>query len=128
VPQDRETGAKASKWGHRMAELIAREISALGMRKTSNECKLGEERIVIKCANIRTQSVGVTYRMLERLDRIVAAFRLDDGSFELWALSPAEFRSAMRESRTSAGKTGLVERAFFERHGKSLGRVRVGNA
>ena len=124
MAQDRVSGARASEWGHTMAALIGREIGASGMGKTSNECKLGEERIVIKCANIGTQSVGVTYRMLERLDRIVAAFRLDDGSFELWALSPAEFRSSMRESRTSDGKTGLVERSVFERHGKSLGRVR----
>src|SRR6476646_2514351 len=102
MDQNRESGAKASEWGHVMAKLIAREIGASGMGKTSNECKLGEERIVIKCANIETQSVGVTYRMLERLDRVVAAFRLDEDSFELWAVSPTDFRSAMRESRTSA--------------------------
>jgi len=125
MSQDQESGAKASEWGHKTAESIAREIGASGIGKVSNECRLGEERIVIKCANVETQSVGVTYRMLERLDRIIAAFGVDDGSFELWALSPVEFRSAMRESRTSAGKVGLVERSFFERHGKPLGRVRV---
>lgn len=128
MSQDRNSGARASDWGHETAQLLAVQLGASGMGRASNECRLAGERVVIKCANIKTTSVGVTYRMLERLDRIVAAFRLDDDSFELFSLTPAEFRSAMRETRsqgTSQGKVGLVERSIFQRQGKAMGRIHV---
>jgi len=40
------------------------------------------KNVVIKCAASATDSVGVTFKMLERLDSIIGAFQLDDGSFE----------------------------------------------
>jgi len=123
MPQDRESGARASEWGHDAAQRIARKIGASGMGKASNECQLNGERVVIKCARRNTSSVGVTYQMLTRLDRIIGAFELDDGSFELWAISPEQFESTMRESVTSRGKTALVSRSYFEQHGKKMERV-----
>ena len=63
--------------------------------------------------------------MLTRIDRVIGAFELDDGSFELWALSPKQFESSMRESITSGGKTALVSRSFFEQHGKKMQRVQL---
>ena len=127
MPQDRLSGAKAAAWGHATAEKVAAEIGAQGMGRASNECRLDGERIVIKCARVDTQSVGVTYQMLKRLDRIVAAFQLDDGSFELWSITPEQFKTSMRESRSRGGigKTALVERKFFQQHGQRMGRVRV---
>jgi hypothetical protein len=104
------------------------KLGASGMGRASNECRLASERVVIKCANIKTTSVGVTYQMLERLDRIVGAFKLDDGSFELWSLLPSQFKSAMRDSRShgsSTPKVGLVARSIFESLGKPMGRVRI---
>jgi len=74
--------------------------------------------VVIKCAASATDSVGVTFKMLERLDSIIGAFQLDDGSFELWSLSPEKFRQEMRDTRSrgsAAGKVGIVRRDFFER-------------
>jgi len=63
--------------------------------------------------------------MLERLDCIIGAFQLDDGSFELWSITPAQFKSTMRDSKSRGGqgKTALVERRFFQQHGIPLGRV-----
>jgi hypothetical protein len=63
-----------------------------------------------------TDSVGVTYMMLDRLDSIISAFQLDGGSFELWSLSAEKFRQEMRDTRSrgsSAGKVGLVRRDFL---------------
>lgn len=128
MPQDQISGARASDWGHRTARLLAEQLGASGMGRNSNECQLAGERVVIKCANPETTSVGVTYRMLERLDRVVAAFKLDDGSFELWSLAPSQFMSAMRDTRSrgsASGKVGLVNRSTFERSGNLMGRVRI---
>jgi hypothetical protein len=129
MSQDRTSGARASEWGHKTAQLLANKLGATGMRGNSNQCQFNGDRIVIKCAAPATPSVGVTFKMLDGLDRVVAAFQLDDGSFELWSVSPDQFKSAMRETKSrgrSAGKVGLVERSFFQRHGKSMGRVRPG--
>lgn len=131
MPQDRSSGARASDWGHQTAARLAQKLGATGMRRSSNECELAGRRVVIKCAAKDTQSVGVTFRMLDRLDDVVAAFQLDDGSFEIWSISPHQFKSVMRETKsrgTSAGKVGLVERSYFQRHGKSLGRVSATSA
>lgn len=125
MPQDRESGARAAAWGHETAERIARKIGATGMGRSSNECHFSGERAVIKCARRNTSSVGVTYQMLTRIDRIIGAFELDDGSFELWAISPKQFESNMRESITSGGKTALVARSFFEQHGRKMQRVQL---
>jgi hypothetical protein len=48
------------------------------------------------------------------------AFRVDDGTFELWTLSPAAFRNEMRDTRSrgaAAGKVGLVHRDASQEHG-----------
>jgi hypothetical protein len=112
--QDQVSGARASKWGHQTAQALAREIGASDMRKRSNECRYNGERAVIKCAAPATNSVGVTYKMLERLDVIIAAFQHDDASFELWSLSPPQFRIAMRKTRSQGAAAGKVGRPCSE--------------
>jgi hypothetical protein len=66
--------------------------------------------------------------MLDRLDSIIGAFQLDDGSFELLSLSPAKFRQEMRDTRSkgsAAGKVGIVRKDFFEKSGRLLARIRL---
>jgi hypothetical protein len=125
MSQDRESGAKASEWGHQTARRLAEKLGAVDIGVVSNECRWNGNRIVIKCAKAGTTSVGVTYRMLEHLDHILGAFELDDGSFEAWSITPAQFESAMRESRSRGGigKTALVSRSFFQQHGKHVARL-----
>ena len=128
MPQDRISGRVADEWGRDTARQIASRIGATLKRPASNEATLDGKRVVIKCAAPNTDSVGVTYRMLENLDSIMGAFQLEDGSFELWELSPAHFRSGMRPTRSrgaAAGKVGLVRRDTFVKHGKLYRRVRL---
>ncbi len=128
MPQDRISGAGANTWGRDTARQIASRIGATMNNSKSNEATLDGKRVVIKCAAPKTDSVGVTYKMLKNLDTIVGAFQLDDGSFELWSLSPANFRGAMRPTRSrgdAAGKVGLVRRGTFTEFGTLLGRVRL---
>jgi hypothetical protein len=127
MTQDRMTGAAANKWGHTTARGIASRIGAVMKVRTSNEATLDGKRVVIKCAAKATDSVGVTFMMLDRLDSIIGAFQLDDGSFELWSLSPEKFRQEMRDTRSkgsAAGKVGIVRRNSFEKSGKLLARVK----
>jgi hypothetical protein len=131
MTQDRASGAAANEWGRVTAQAIASKIGAVMKGRTSNEALLDGKKIVIKCAAKNTNSVGVTFHMLDVLDSIIGAFQLDDGSFELWSLSAEEFRKEMRDTRSkgsAAGKVGIVRRDFFEKGGKLLVRVRLHEA
>lgn len=69
---------------------------------------------------------ALSTRCFERLDEIVGAFELDDGSFELWALTPTRYRDSMKPTASkgsSAGRVGIVKKSLFEKEGRSLGRV-----
>ena len=98
----------------------------LGSR--SNEARLRGKHVVIKCAKSATNSIGVIFNMLRRLDSVIAAFQIEDDCFELWSLAIPVFRSEMRVTRSkgnSAGKVGQVRRSVFVNRGKLLGRVQT---
>jgi hypothetical protein len=103
-------------------------LGAVPSRRGSNEATLANERIVIKCAAVNTDSVGVTYLMLDRVNRVFGAFQLDDGSFEVRSLSSAKYRAAMSPTRSqgpSAGRVGIVKKAVFYADGSLVDRLRV---
>lgn len=95
VPQDRASGAAANAWGRRTARRVAELIGAEPVNAASNECLLDHTRIVIKCAHRRTLSVGVTFKMLDRLDQILGAFQADGKSFDLVWLDRERYRVHM---------------------------------
>ena len=74
MPQDRFSGAKANRYGRQCAEQIAAALGAERMHNASNEYLHNGERVVIKCARIRTTAVGVTYQMLNRIAAVLGAF------------------------------------------------------
>lgn len=126
--QDRASGAAADKWGRETASALAQKLGATQLSGSSNECRLDNDRVVIKCAAAGNDSVGVTFKMLDRLEAVVAAFQREDGAFDVWCLTPFAFKAHMRDTRSlgaSAGKVGLVRRDVFESKGKSIGRVRL---
>ena len=128
MPQDRDTGAAANEYGRATARRIASKIGATEIRRSSNECRLDGQKVVIKCARVVTPSIGVTYRMLDHLDGILGAFELDDGSFDLFLLAPDAFRenmSATQSRGASAGKVGMVTKKVFVQLGRSRGNVRL---
>jgi hypothetical protein len=128
MAQDRASGAAANEWGRVTAGAIASKIGAVMKGRASNEAMFNGKKVVIKCAAIATDSVGVTFKMLDRLDSIIGAFQLDDKSFELWSLAPENFQKEMRDTRSkgaAAGKVGIVRREVFEKSGVLLDRIRL---
>ena len=94
--------------------------------RTSNECDYNNKRAVIKCAKEATTSVGVTYKMLERLDLVIGAFQSADGKFHLWGMPPEEYKRNMRPTASrgdSRGKVGIVERDVFKGKGRYIGTI-----
>lgn len=128
MKQDAVSGARASEWGHRCARALAPLLGASDPHGNSNECELNGQRVVIKCAHAKTNSVGVTYLMLGQLDAVVGAFETETGEFEIWSLPSDIYREEMTGTRStgpSAGKVGNVKRRVFQMRGTSLGKVTV---
>lgn len=124
--QTQASGAAANAWGHSTARAIAKQLGARLLRSGSNECELRGERIVLKCARQKTASVGVTFKMLERLDAVIGAFQVEDGSFELWRLTRDEYEHHMRPTASrgaSAGKVGIVAKSTFRAEGRRAGKI-----
>src|SRR5438105_967142 len=72
MSQDRESGARANAWGRSKSKEIALALNATQLSSNSNECTLGEERVVIKCARRGNNKIGVPYKMLPRIARVIA--------------------------------------------------------
>lgn len=128
MPQDRESGARASAWGRDTARAIASKIGATLVGRSSNECRMDGKAAVIKCASIKTKSVGVTYKMLSRIESVIGAFQVDGRTFEIRSLTAEAFRTHMRPTRSrgsSAGKVGIVSREVFSAKGKRLSTLRL---
>ena len=67
MPQDKESGAKASQYGHECGKKIIDVIGAKSTKAGSNECSLGDELLSVHCARKDTDRVGVTYKALDKI-------------------------------------------------------------
>ncbi len=126
MTQDSISGAQASAWGRRCARALAPLLGASDPQGNSNECELNGQRVVIKCAHVKNNSVGVTYLMLEQLDAVIGAFEIETGEYDIWSLPSDIYRAEMTGTRStgpSAGKVGNVKRTVFQTYGTALGRV-----
>lgn len=121
--QTRESGARAAKWGKETADKIAGKLGAEKINPRSNEYKLDGTKFTIRCAHAKTNTVGVLYHMLKRIDSVIAALENESGEFELFKLTPDQYESEMRETQSngpSKGRVGMVRTRYFRDHGEPV--------
>lgn len=125
MPQDRESGDRARKWGYNMAQKVASQLGAsLTNPELSNEATLKNRKILIKSAHYGIPEIGATAATLDRIDAIVAALQDRDGLYTLYEVSPVWFRKEMVPSRSpKASHVMMVRCARVRRAGKVLGRI-----
>ncbi|EGU31260.1 hypothetical protein VII00023_22794 [Vibrio ichthyoenteri ATCC 700023] len=126
--QNQSSGASANYWGRKTARAIADKLGTAITSKNSNECMYRDCKVVIKCAKFETDSVGVTYKMLERLDYVIGAFEQDESHFKLFQIPVSIYESHMRATASKGaakGKVGIVRQTVFEEHGVSLGSLTI---
>jgi hypothetical protein len=120
MPQDKESGAKASRYGLECGRRIMDAIGAMSTKPGSNECSLGGELLSVHCARKNTDRVGVTYKALEKISAVLGAFEQEDGSYVIWRMSKSEYDKRMTGTRSlgaSKGRVGMVKRIDFEHYG-----------
>jgi len=129
MSQDRESGARAVEYGLATARKIAKKFKANKIgNPRSNEYEIGNKKVVIKCARATTNSVGVPYQMLDRVESIYGAFEIDDNEYEIIEITSKAFSENMRETKSkgaSAGRVGLVRKSYFHTHGKAIKRIKI---
>jgi hypothetical protein len=128
MPQDEFTGEAGRTFGRETAPLIARAIGATMLGSESNEATYRGRHIVIKCARRNTGKVGVTYRMLERVDTVVGAFQQTDGSFEVILLPATILVEKMKSNRRKvapAGEQYFISHGVFKTKGTYIGTVHL---
>jgi hypothetical protein len=75
MPQGRDSGARAVEYGLQTARRIAGKLDGIKIGgASSNEYEIDKRNVVIKCARTTTNSVGVSYRMLDRVAAIWGSF------------------------------------------------------
>lgn len=126
--QDQTSGAAGNEFGRENAKKLAKALAATLTKPASNEARWEGKIVALKSAAPETNSIGVTYLMLDRIAEVIAALQRDDGAFDVYALSASAFRSAMRPTRSkgpSSGRVGIVRRSVFESSGRHLGTIRL---
>jgi len=126
VGQDKETGARASEYGHTMAAKVARFLDTHLLSKASNEADLSGKRVVIKCARQKTPEIGVSLAMLERVHAIIAAIEDENGGYALYKVDPQWYKAEMSSSRShspSAHKVMMVSCNAIREKSEVLGKM-----
>lgn len=127
--QGQESGARAVEYGLQTARKIAEKLGAVKIGKArSNEYKINNRQIVIKCARMTTNSVGVPYQMLDRVAAILGSFETEDGSYDIYEMGPETYRENMKPTRStgpSAGRVGIVRKSTFVDQAKFLMNIQI---
>ncbi len=122
MPQGQESGARAVEYGLQTARKIAEKLGGMKIGQVrSNEFKIDDRQVVIKCAKITNNKVGVPYRMLDRVAAIWGSFETENGTYDIYEMRPDTYRENMRPTRStggSAGRVGIVNKSAFIDRGK----------
>ncbi len=122
MSQGQESGARAAKYGLLTAKKIAEKLGGKKIGNArSNEYEIDNKKVVIKCAKVKTNNIGVEYHMLDRISAILGAFETEDGTYNIYEIKPDIFRESMRPTKSkgaSAGRVGMVRKLVFSDRGK----------
>lgn len=124
MPQDRDSGTAAQRWGLAMGKRLAHLLGAKQLRRGSNEVLWNGRTAVIKSCRATNSSFGITAAMLPRLNCALVGIEEEGGGFTVHELPIAAFTTGMRDSRSGKanGSVKLQTRAAVERHGKRVAR------
>ncbi len=130
MPQDQESGRRANIYGRRTAKKIAKQLNGkkVAGRENSNEYEIDNRKVVIKTAKVKTTKVGVSYLMLKRIDAILGSFETENGTYDIYELSPDVFCEHMTPTGSqgpSSGKVGMVSKSVFLNQGKFVRELQI---
>ena len=125
--QNQITGAAGDKYGREMARIVAKLLKTELLSNKSNEILLDEGLFVIKSARRKTTSIGITVKMLERLQGIIIAFENDDMGYTLYKVNlketpPLQMVSSQSNSQKK-NKVIKISRKTVQKYGGIIGII-----
>ena len=120
MARNRETGARASRFGHSNATVIIKKLRGTDRKAGSNEFTPTDERVSLHSSHYRKgkpQSVGVTLNCLKHVKSVLGAFQEDNGSYLILKLTAKEFKAASRPTASlgaSSGRVVVAKRSAFQ--------------
>ena len=126
--QDTASGQRAQQWGIRTARKIAAVLEAekADDQPMANEFMLDGKRVAIKCAKPATTQCGLTNTMRERVDYIICASQAVGGRFNLYKVTPRQWKQHAKEPpkhNRNYGSLTHLSRSVYRRIGEDLGEV-----
>lgn len=125
MPQNRDSGDRARRWGYDMAQEVASHLGAILIKpKGSNEAIWNNRKVLIKSAHFGVPEIGATTATLDRAEAIIAALQNQDGAYTIYEVEPAWFRQNMKPSRsTRAAHVMMVRCSKVRKAGKVVGQI-----
>jgi len=127
--QNSTSGAAGSAYGHEMASKVASYLGTQLLSSKSNEAYLEGKRVVIKCARCKTPQIGVSEKMLERIDAIIPALEAKNGDHEIYRITPQWYKSKMSPSRSKkrhpANRVMMVSCEAIINSGQHIATMRI---
>jgi hypothetical protein len=126
MPQNRDSGDRARKWGYDMAQKVANYLGAiLTNPQRSNEALLGNRRILIKSAHYGNPQIGATLATLNRVSAVIAALQDKDRDYSLYEVPSNRFLQHTSPSRSpKASHVMMVNCSEVREAGNMLGRIK----
>jgi hypothetical protein len=111
IQREGEHATGAGKWCE-SGGIRAVDGKKIGTVK-SNEYEVDGRRIAIKCARIKTKSVGVPYQMLDRVAGVLGSFEMNNGTYEIYEMTPDIYRKHMRPTRSKGASADGYQYALL---------------
>ena len=126
MPQDRESGNKARRWGYENARNVAAHLGATLINPgRSNEATWNNRRILIKSAHYGDPQIGATIATLNRISAVIAALQDKDRDYSLYEVPSTWFLQHMSPSRSPKASHVMMVRCVKIREPDNvLGRIR----
>lgn len=116
------------QFGTETADHIASALNAIKIGKNSNEFKYLDKTIAIKCAKKATNSVGVTHKMLDRIDSVLGAFETSKHQeYKVYEITTDQYKRLMygTKSKQNINKVSEVRKSDFKKYGRYIATIPV---
>lgn len=119
MSQDRDSGLQGNDFGRWAAKRIEEELGGkLLNRRQSNLLELGGKVGVVKSAGLRTIYVGITKKMLPKLDFALIVLEVRPDHFEVYRVSRKDLEAQKREPAGYSRETQwFIKRNAAKKHG-----------
>ena len=120
MSQDRESGARANRFGREMAPRIATLFGGHQPYKNINLFQIDGQWITIRSSRIKTRRVGVLNSVEKQIDSVWAAFEFEPSLFEIFRM-PRDIWAVKAHKASKNVNQKQMSMTVFKKFDRALG-------